>query len=304
MEHSKTPADLMASSKQKFVLSQARLQPGKVELALLSLHGSLQDGLRAYLLLHGRPAAEKDLSGLIAALADDSKKPLVSEHADRLQHMSGVWERIVQGEAVTLTYESIERYQQLVADVLIRYGVLVVKPEPQSETTAAPSGRQARKQTRSERYEQYDSGEKRRPSAAFFFSLLLGVLVLVGTATVLALNQPAIRPHTLLPDLAPATESSSDATEPDSTAPPAATSARPDTLSPGRTALVSTTDGEDLALREWPDTTGRSTIRLYLKSGTAVQVVEGPVSLDGSDWWKVRVANQEGWCRGEFLKAR
>jgi hypothetical protein len=58
-----------------------------------------------------------------------------------------------------------------------------------------------------------------------------------------------------------------------------------------------------LNLRERAGVDQAIPILLALQPGTDVTVVEGPVQADGLAWWKVRVANIEGWCAGQYLEA-
>ncbi len=59
-----------------------------------------------------------------------------------------------------------------------------------------------------------------------------------------------------------------------------------------------------LNLRERPGTDLAIPILLTLDPNTVIDVVGGPVQMDGLTWWKVRGANIEGWCAGQYLGAR
>jgi hypothetical protein len=59
-----------------------------------------------------------------------------------------------------------------------------------------------------------------------------------------------------------------------------------------------------LNLRERPGTDPTIPILLSLQLGTHVEVVDGPIQADGLSWWKVRAANQDGWCAGQYLEAQ
>ncbi len=105
---------------------------------------------------------------------------------------------------------------------------------------------------------------------------------------------------------------------PSDTLPPSDTPVAPATLPPGITptqtsialgslkvgveALVSTTAGSILNLRDTPTKKGKSLAAM--PSDTRVKIVDGPQAGDGSLWWKVQVLTsgsssaigQTGWC--------
>jgi len=76
------------------------------------------------------------------------------------------------------------------------------------------------------------------------------------------------------------------------------------TFIPGQHAYINREVVEKVALRVEPGTAITIPVRLYLSANTAVTVVDGPVQADGDRWWKVRVANQEGWCPERVLTLR
>jgi hypothetical protein len=76
------------------------------------------------------------------------------------------------------------------------------------------------------------------------------------------------------------------------------------TFMPGQHAYVNHEGVEKVALRVEPGTAITIPVRLYLSANTAVTVIDGPVQADGHRWWKVRVANQEGWCPERVLTLR
>jgi hypothetical protein len=286
MEIRKTPNDFIASSKQKFVLSQARLKPGNLELALLSLQGSLEDGLRSYLLLHGHGDAQKPLHALLEALRTDAKHVLAQDEAKRVQAMSRVQHRIAQGEAVTLTYDGIQDYMHFVADVLLRYGVLVVVPETRSASSTLAE----------QVFKEQRAGvmwRRSRLAGQIILSLLL--VLVIGAAATLAFTHSSALLSTYDP---PMTTPESVPSRPPVT-PTASTG-----LAPGQSAQVNVAEGDSLALRMNPGIAPDNPIRLYVSPRTTVYVLEGPVQVNGVNWWKVRAANQEGWCREEYLLAR
>lgn len=74
----------------------------------------------------------------------------------------------------------------------------------------------------------------------------------------------------------------------------------------GGNALVLTQQG-DLNVRNQPGIGPNSPIIAVFTSGTTVEVLEGPLEVDGFTWWKVRgqavEGLVEGWCVGDFLVA-
>jgi hypothetical protein len=295
---SNTPAELIATGRDKFALSQARLRQRQTELALLSLLGSLEDVLRAHLLLHQQnPAA--DWFKLLEALCVDAAQPLSRDEVARLYRMHRLRTRIVRGESVTLTYDTIVQHQQFVAELLARYGVVVIPPEsvPNSLLPQRFPNLSGSKPAFWQRYRIHLAP-----------SLMIVLIFLIGaTATVFLQqarsNQPAtvVRP-TMTLDVQISTA------DPDPAAPPAVaptpTVPPVDGLAPGRTAFVRPDISGGLALRAAPSSNPDVPIQTYLSGNTAVQVLDGPIEADGYTWWQVRTANQEGWCAGEFLEVR
>jgi hypothetical protein len=270
------PTDLMVRSKEKYVLSQARLRRGALETALLSLHGSLADGLRAYLLLHRQPEAAADWPAMLAALGT-AEQPLTPDEAAQVQRIHRLWERITSGEAVTLPAANVAGYQQLVSGLLRRYGVVVAVPDEDSSPLRLAL---LQPEAPRERQRRWWGVHLNR-----VFVLVLAVVCLLGTATTLAVQQGAA--GLPLPGAAGETLPS--------TTPPAR-------LTVGSTALVVADAGEQVPLQVRPGSSADIPVRLYVSAGTAVQVVAGPLARDGGEWWRVRVFNQEGWCRGEVLQ--
>lgn len=74
----------------------------------------------------------------------------------------------------------------------------------------------------------------------------------------------------------------------------------------GGNALVLIEQG-DLNVRNQPGTGLNSPIIAVFTSGTTVEVLEGPLEVDGFTWWKVRgqavEGLVEGWCVGDYLVA-
>jgi hypothetical protein len=287
MSHGTTPTELMQRSKDKFVLSQARLRREQIELTLLSLYGSLDDGLRAYLLLHGTAVAPDNWPDLIALLRDDSKHPLTRDEAHQLQRIHRLHEHIARGEAVTLTAESTAAHQQFAATLLPRYGVIVVSREMGGNEAALAQAEQWWRPPNSTGLLQRHARTLRRTLAT-----LLALATLASVALLLISNPPAM----LQPWLQPA---GTRAELPASTPGPTASA-----LQPGRTAFVRADLGRDMALYAEPGASDADSIQLYLRPDTAVQIIGGPVEVDGALWWQVRAINMTGWCRDEWLAPR
>lgn len=295
-----TPTELIASSKARFALGQARLRRGQDELALLSFHGSLEDGLRAHLVLHSDPAAHGDWLQLLDAMRDDQWQPLSAIEIERIGRIENLRLRLSHGDRVTLTEESLQAYQQFVARLLARYGVLVVASEvgvssPQRERAAMPA-----------------------PVAVPFWQryrthlapvLVVLAVFIIGAATTIMLQQArppqaAVILQTPAPTLPLPITTFAPVSEP-SLVPPEPTAVPANVLAAGRLAYVrSDIGGGGLALRARPGTANDNPVQFYLSPDTQVEVVAGPVDADGYSWWQVRVANQEGWCAGEFLEVR
>ncbi len=283
-----TAAELIASGKARYALSLARLRRHQPELALLSLLGSLDNVLRGYLLLHHSQTVEDDWEALLAAAQNEPMHPLLPEEVQRLQRMHHLRMRIVQGDTVTLAYDTVLTYQQFVTILLTRYGVPISPPEsiPDSlrlrHDTTPLSARRLWRQYRTQ----------------FIAVLLIGLLLLVGALTTRFVQQQRAAL------LATSAESVAALTaQPDNSRPLSGILA-PRTLAPGHTAYVRADVVDGLPLQAQPGTDNTIPVRLYLERNTAVEVLAGPVEMDGMVWWHVRVANQQGWCAGEFLEVR
>jgi hypothetical protein len=280
------PTDLLQSSKQKYSLSQARLRRGHLELTLLSLCGSLEDGLRGHLLLHGKAVARDDWPTLIARLREDSTHALAREEADQLQRLYALWRRLSYGEAVTITEERVTEHVLFAAQLLPRYGVLVVAPEQHDLSTESAEWRRSTEQT---------AVWQRRVRLLLATLGILLVLLTVGTV-LWQVGLPA------LSDIA--SDTPSDETARAETGTASRLDSGRNSLQPGSTAYIQPTeDNERVALYANPGSSDARPL-VYLSPGTAVQVVEGPVEAEGVQWWKVRVVNQEGWCPDTLLETR
>lgn len=123
------PLELLDSARTKYTLALGRLRRGPPELALLSLHGSVEDVLRAHGLRLGLPAAYAAFPVLVAALTTVSQAPLSPAEAEGVRRMHRLRGRIANGEQVVVAAETIDAYRRLAARLLPRYGVLVTPPE-------------------------------------------------------------------------------------------------------------------------------------------------------------------------------
>ena len=70
-------------------------------------------------------------------------------------------------------------------------------------------------------------------------------------------------------------------------------------LGPGASAQVANTDGAGVRVRAAPSLS--APVRTALPEGTPVQVVDGPVSADGYDWYRIETEEGSGWVAGQFL---
>ncbi|NTW04163.1 MAG: SH3 domain-containing protein [Oscillochloris sp.] len=381
------PLELMESARTKYTLALARLRRGPSELALLSLHGSLEDALRGQAVRRKLTGANESFPQLLDALVADEQTPLSAAEADGIRRMHTLRARVAHGEHLAVAEETIDAYQRLVARLLPRYGILVVGPEdtgevvspprnpgetspprrrfddvepipprhaaergrtttklerPPRERTAYPDDDMARYATRPPRKgppERTYTGALGRFEAhidrwqqmnPWLLPLLIIISVfLIGAVISISLQQlrevhdrsvataSAFAPKIITASpqssadigvsvgnvastpMAPAASTVGSAV---TITPGASPTARPGTLVIGGTARVSTEI--PLNLRESPGTDPNIPVLLILEPNTLVEVVDGPLQADGFTWWKVRAANSEGWCAGEYLEAR
>jgi hypothetical protein len=409
------PLELLESARSKYNLALARLRHSPVELALLSLHGSLEDALRAHAMRLGLEGALAPLPQLLDALVAAPHMPLSVVEAEGVRRMHRLRAHVAHGEQLAVAEATIVAYHQFVARLLPRYGVIVAPPEeatddegdarvgaPATATTTrvrrealpeahprsesgryrrAPAGAtlddpdelgEARPRSESERYSRgpvprrertvypddqparYNLTRTGMPSAATrdlplaremlrgqqrrrgdgsierverladFWARaqtwLLPVIIvismlMIGAVISLSLQQmratPALPTASIgvTPGSASSTEAPSGAAtgaleatvtltaQPEATVPPATG------LAVGRTAYVRQ-GGQPLNLRERPSVALDSQVQASLEPGTAVEVIGGPVTADGYEWWQVRAGGVEGWCAGEFLELR
>lgn len=127
------PLELLEAARAKYQLALARLRRGPPELALLSLHGAIEDVLRAHGLRLELPSAYGAFPQLLDALAAVRQQPLSAAEAEGVRRMHRLRARVAHGEQIVVTRETIDAYQRLAARLLPRYGVMVVGPEGGAE---------------------------------------------------------------------------------------------------------------------------------------------------------------------------
>ncbi len=303
-----SPAELFASSKKKFELAQSRIRRDQIALALLSLQGSLEDGFRAHLALHQNPAMDADFALLLQALYDDEKEPINRHEAERIRQMMHLQTRIAQGEAVTLTNESIGTYRDFTAAMIRRYGVAIAITQDAGDFAGRLPSRESHDHDQ-ELLEKIPSLRQRSPiwdkvkPMTIFGIVLICVLASSITALLLRYNRyheptPAVVPTTQMPLIPGATAVLGTPTPLPTISP---TPLPRGVLGAGAIALVREEVVGGLALRAEPSTNEGIPVQVYLLPGTQVEVLEGPVEADGYTWWKVQSVEGEGWCAGEFL---
>ncbi|GIV89933.1 MAG: ligand-binding protein SH3 [Chloroflexus sp.] len=335
------PLTLMESAREKYTLARARREIP--ELALLSIHGAIEDTLRAHLLRINSPAALGAFSGVLAAMQALDRQPLSAEEVDAVQRLHRLRGRIARGEHLAVTGETLAAYQRLATMILPRYGVQALpvteldrprsRPtQPIRSQTALPDDEPVHVRLR-DRHTAYDEArrvralgdqafdaEVRKPLVPGWVAptLIIVSIFIIGLAMALSLQNPTapVPPPSVPivnPSLAP-TASLSDMPTVAATAGPAATvvgeptatvepSPAADTLAVGRIAVVS--DGiPALNLRAQPGISPDIPVLLVLEPGTQVEILSGPVERDGWVWWQVRSAGIEGWCAGAYLQVR
>ncbi len=296
MSEHRSTSELIAESKRKYSLARARLRRGHGELALVSLHRSLEDAFRAHLLLHRSPAAGGDWLTLFEALHEDQQRPLTEAEGQHVWNMQRLYQTLVQGDTITVSPETLHTYQQTTAALLIGYGVLVVAPEEQGTPPAAASLPSP--------WHWHAATLWRRYRKQLLPVLVLLCIFLIGAATTIAItsNQvptlPGMRPESERVAIVPG------GNEPGMAGTVGITPTLTTGIAVGRAAFVREDITDGLALRAEPGTDAAVPITLYLAGGSAVRVVDGPIEMGGNTWWKVRAANQEGWCAGEYLEVR
>ena len=303
-----SPTQLAATSRQKYALAAKRLEGGDPELALLSLHGAVEDGLRAYLAKQGQEEIE-GWRDIIERMRADKDMPLDDDIAAHLRRVNALRNRVAHGEHGVIEHPAIVEYQRLAARLLPAYGVPLDKAAPKQQTGArkqpAPSKKSASAQQKRSR-----ATASPEPAAGGFNPLIpvgaVALILLIGLLTTLAQN----RPRTTVIDTA-APSAVAPGSLDDGSAPIAATlTAAPLGSSPvpvnpafvqivlGSRAVVSA-EGDQLSLRAQPGIGGA--LLAALPAGAEVLVLDGPQQADGLRWWRVRAGANEGWCAEQYL---
>ncbi|WP_298815368.1 SH3 domain-containing protein [Chloroflexus sp.] len=331
------PLTLMESAREKYTLARARREVP--ELALLSIHGAIEDTLRAHLLRLHSPAALGPFAGVIAAMQALEQHPLSADEADAVQRLHRLRGRIARGEHLAVTGETLAAYQRLAVMLLPRYGVQVVPDteparrratQPMRSQTALPDDQPVRVQVRDRHtaYEEayrirslghraFEANEDRRLLVPGWVApaLIVVSIFVIGLAIALSLQNPA----PVAPPVAPIVTPSPAATAMPTSAPTIAPGAAvtpvaeptitveptplPEGLAVGRIAFV--VEGiPALNMRAQPGLRADIPVLLVLAPGTQVEIIGGPVEQDGRVWWQVRSAGTEGWCAGDFLEVR
>lgn len=122
------PLELIESARTKYTLALSRARRGPPELALLSVHGSLEDALRAHGMRLGLAEVYEPFPQLLTALTAVDLRPLSAAEADSIRHMHRLRARIAHGEQIVVTAETLLAYHRLAARLLPRYGVVVITP--------------------------------------------------------------------------------------------------------------------------------------------------------------------------------
>jgi hypothetical protein len=135
------PLELLESARTKHRLATARLRRGPPELALLSIHGAVEDVLRAHGLRLELPEADAPFVQLLDVLTRVRERPLSSAEAEGVRRMHRLRARVAHGEHIVVARETIEAYMRLATRLLPRYGVFVTGPEDAEAAPAQGGGR-------------------------------------------------------------------------------------------------------------------------------------------------------------------
>ena len=130
--------ELWESARTKYNLALSRARHGPTDLALLSLHGSLEDALRAHGLRIKLAEVRAPLLQLIEAFTTTTPALLSEVEADGIRRMHQLRARIARGEQIAVAASTITAYHQLVARLLQRVGLTVVAPEPMLSAEPEP----------------------------------------------------------------------------------------------------------------------------------------------------------------------
>lgn len=332
-----SPLALMESAREKYTLSRARREVP--ELALLSLHGAIEDTLRAHLLRIGSSAALGPFTGVLTTMQTLDQAPLSAEEVDAVQRLHRLRGRIARGEHLAVTGETLAAYQRLAVMLLPRYGVQVVPPveldrprptRPLQAQTTLPGDEPVRVRLR-DRHTQYDDAQRiralgdreladtRGASAPIVPGWIAPTLIIVsifviGMAVALFLQNPtpSVLPTVTVGALSPVPTGQAPGLAPGETPIAGQTplpvmtplsesspTAVPTGLVVGGRAVVSSAIPA-LNVRVEPGI--NAAIQVALGPGTEVEIIAGPVERDGLTWWQVRSAGIEGWCAGELLQ--
>lgn len=170
------PLELIESARTKYTLAMARVRRGPPELALLSVHGSLEDALRAHGLRLRLSEAYEPLPQLLDALTAVDQLPLSPAEADGIKRMHRLRARVAHGEAIAVTAETLDAYHRLAARLLPRYGVTVVPPSSADEDgITRPSRPEARRRGDTMALVRGDTPETRRRGDTAMLDRNLGV---------------------------------------------------------------------------------------------------------------------------------
>lgn len=335
-----SPLTLMESAREKYTLARARREVP--ELALLSLHGAIEDTLRAHLLRIGSSAALGPFAGVLTAMQTLDQAPLSAEEVDAVQRLHRLRGRIARGEHLAVTGETLAAYQRLAVMLLPRYGVQVVPPvepdrprptRPLQARTTLPDDEPVRVRLR-DRHTQYDDARRiralgdrelvdtRGASAPIVPGWIAPTLIIVsifviGMAVALFLQNPtpSVLPTVTVGGLSPVPTGQAPGLAPGETPiagqtpSPALADVTPTTEAPPTavpTGLAvgrrATVSSEIPALNVRVEPGTNAAVRVALAPGTEVEIIAGPVERDGLTWWQVRSAGIEGWCAGELLQ--
>lgn len=209
------PLTLIESAREKYTLARARREVP--ELALLSIHGAIEDALRAHLLRINSPAALGPFAGVLAAMQALDRLPLSAEEVDAVQRLHRLRGRIARGEHLAVTGETLAAYQRLAVMLLPRYGVQALptteteRPrqratQPMRAQTALPDDEPVRVRLR-DRHTAYDEERRIRALGNRAFdeetsrgplvpgwvapTLIIVSIFVIGLAIALSLQSPA-----------------------------------------------------------------------------------------------------------------
>jgi hypothetical protein len=300
-------AQLAASSRQKYALGLRRLEEGDPTLALLSIHGAVEDGLRAYLARQGQDGID-GWRDIIERLRADAAMPLDDDIAAQLRRANALRNRVAHGEHGIVERDVIADYQRLAARLLPAYGVTLGKQAPKPQPGPREQARPAKAKVAAPK-KRPRAAPQQAPAGGFNPLIPIGavaLVLLIGLLTTLAQNSPrtTVVDTPLQPTGAPALLAGDDAAIA-ATLTAAPVSASPVPVEPAFVQLVAgayaavSAEGDQLSLRAEPGLNG--VLLASLAAGTSVQILAGPHEADGLRWWRVRFGDLEGWCAEQYL---